>query len=164
MTGDGTLDDQRGTGRWSRPGGASGHPPPVHEADAQARCLPRLAAGPRAPEAVQEADADQELAAPAGADGGAGADGAGPGAAAVVFADAPGRRVGADRAGAGLRYQPVDGLQGEQQDPARRGQGAGPGLAQPDSRFEHGLPGQFGRSRARRWGCRRRRPASGSTT
>ena len=45
----------------------------------------RLSADPRTAEAFQEADADQELAAPAGADGVAGADGAGPGAAADRF-------------------------------------------------------------------------------
>ena len=76
---------------------------------------------------LEEADADQELAAAAGADGRAGPDGPGPGAAADLLAGAPGRRVGADGAGPGLRHQPVDEIQGQGQDPARRGQGAGQG-------------------------------------
>ena len=57
----------------ARTGGAAGDPAPVHAADAQARHLPGAAADPRAAEAVEEADAGQELAAAAGADGGPGA-------------------------------------------------------------------------------------------
>ena len=64
----------------------------------------------------------------------------------LYLADAAGRRVGPHGARPGLRHQPVDGLQGEGQDPARRGQGAGPGDPRQDPRLEPGLRGRLGRA------------------
>ena len=55
--------------RAARSGGAAGDSAPLHASDAQARDFPRAAAGQGTPEAVEEADADQELAAASGADG-----------------------------------------------------------------------------------------------
>ncbi len=60
---------QRGAGGRGGVGGRAGHPPPVHEADAQAHHLPRHAADPRAAEAVAEEAAGEELAAAARPDG-----------------------------------------------------------------------------------------------
>ena len=86
----GYLAASRGIGGRGGAGGAAGDPPPVHEADAEARHLPRAAVDPRTAEAVAEEAQGQELAAAAGADGPAGLDGPGPGPAAALLADLAG--------------------------------------------------------------------------
>ena len=62
-----------------------------------------------------------------------------------------------DGPGPGLRHQPVDGIQGEGQDPAGRGQGAGPRDRLEAPRLEPGLRGRLVRA-GRRPACRRPRP------
>ena len=108
--------------------------------------LPRPPADPRAAEAVEEAAPRQELAPAAGADGAARPDGAGPGPAEAHVGGVGRRPGGADGDRPGLRHEPVDGLQAARQDPARRGQGAGPRTAEQDARVEPRLRHRLGRA------------------
>src|SRR5262249_2816055 len=134
-TGHGDVVDPCRPGGGYGAGRAPGDPAPVHAADPQARDLSGAAAGSRAAAPGAEAATDQELAAPAGADGAPGLDGAGAGTTPVVLPGAPGRRIGADGPRPGLRHQPVDEIQGQGQDPARRGQGPRPRNPRQDPRF-----------------------------
>ena len=64
-----------------------------------------------------------------------------------VYSEVPsGRRIAADGTGTGLRYEPVDGIQRQGQDPARGGEGEGQGDHRQDSRFEPGVCGRFRRA------------------
>ena len=73
----GYFPDQYRSGGRGDPGSASGCASPVHAPDTQARDLSRSPLDSRASEAFEEEAPRQELAPPAGEDGGSGLDGAG---------------------------------------------------------------------------------------
>ena len=140
----GHLAAARGSRRWRGPGRLARHPPPVHEAEAQADHLPGAPADPGTAQAISQEVADQELAAPGRPDAPARLDGLGPGPPDLAFGGFARRPRSTDGPGHRGRHQPVDAVHRARQGPSGRGEAPGRRDPQEDDRRQRGLRDRLG--------------------